>query len=56
MHEILHVIGLCPDSFAHIDLSDLIFANYQSIPYINFNTIKYYVTKRTGSRKVSTNK
>jgi hypothetical protein len=55
MHELLHVIGFCPDSFAHIDLSDLIFANYQSIPYININTIKYYATKRFRSRKATTN-
>jgi hypothetical protein len=55
MHEILHIIGLCPDSFAHFDLSDLILANYQNIPYINLNTIKQYVTERVSSRRSSTN-
>ena len=25
MHEILHLIGLCPDSFAHPDLLDIDF-------------------------------
>jgi len=31
MHEILHIIGLCPDSFAHPDLIDIFIANYESI-------------------------
>ena len=28
MHEVLHLIGLCPDNVSHIDLMDLIFTNY----------------------------
>ena len=28
MHEVLHLIGLCPDSTSHLDLLDLIFSNY----------------------------
>ena len=31
MHEILHIIGLCPDNFTHPDLLDVIVANYESI-------------------------
>ena len=31
MHEILHIIGLCPDSFAHPDLIDIFIANYEGI-------------------------
>ena len=31
MSEILHVIGLCPDSISHLDILDLIIANYQTI-------------------------
>ena len=31
MHEILHIIGLCPDSFTHPDLLDIIVANYEGI-------------------------
>jgi len=31
MHEILHVIGLCPDHFAHINLIDIFVANYESL-------------------------
>ena len=31
MHEILHIIGLCPDSCTHPDLLDVIVANYESI-------------------------
>ena len=56
MHELLHIVGLCPDSFTHFDLSDLVVANYQNLSYININTIKYYVTKCISSRRVSTNK
>ena len=29
--EILHAIGLCPDSIAHIDLMDFVIANYTQI-------------------------
>jgi hypothetical protein len=31
MHEILHIIGLCHDSFTHPDLIDIFIANYESI-------------------------
>ena len=31
MHEILHIIGLCPDNFTHPDLLDIIVANYEGI-------------------------
>jgi hypothetical protein len=55
MHEILHFIGLCPDSFAHFDLLDLFVANYPNLSYIDLNTIKYYVTKRIPSRRATTN-
>ena len=34
MHEILHVIGLCPDSFMHIDLIDIFVANYDNLIHI----------------------
>ena len=34
MHEILHVIGLCPDNFMHIDLIDIIVANYETIVHV----------------------
>ena len=53
MHEVLHLIGLCPDSFAHIDLIDVFVANYENITYINPIQIlknKKYVTKRRFSR------
>jgi hypothetical protein len=29
--EILHLLGLCPDTFAHIDLMDIVIANYNQI-------------------------
>ena len=53
MHEVLHIIGLCPDSFAHIDLIDVIVANYENITYINPIQIlkkQKYVIKRRFSR------
>ena len=28
MHEVLHLLGLCPDSMSHPDLLDFIFSNY----------------------------
>ena len=34
MHEILNIIGLCPDSFSHIDLIDIFVANYENLTYI----------------------
>ena len=34
MHEILHVIGLCPDNFMHIDLIDIFIANYDNLIHI----------------------
>ena len=49
MHEVLHVIGLCPDSFAHIDLIDVLVANYENITYIKPIQIlkkQKYVAKR----------
>ena len=50
MHEILHVIGLCPDSFAHFDLMDVLVANYENLTYIKpKQIIKQYVTKRRQS-------
>jgi hypothetical protein len=45
MHELLHVIGLCPDSFSHINIASLVVANQQFISDIQIKTIKDYVTK-----------
>ena len=28
MHEIFHIIGLCPDSLTHLDLSDIFIVYY----------------------------
>ncbi len=51
MHEVLHIIGLCPDNFAHLDLMDIVVANYENLTYIKpKQTIKQYVTKRRWSR------
>lgn len=41
MQELLHIIGLCPDSISHVDVLDLIIANYQTTIEI-FNLFKYY--------------
>lgn len=53
MHELLHIIGLCPDSFAHLDLLDFLVANYNNIVDFNINQIKTYVTKRRPNYRVS---
>lgn len=37
MHEVLHIIGLCPDSVTHFDLIDLIVVNYENLMYIKTN-------------------
>ena len=51
MHEVFHIIGLCPDSFAHPDLLDVVVANYENLVYIKpKQIIKQYVTKRRWSR------
>lgn len=47
MHELLHIVGLCPDSVSHVDLIDLIVANYESLSYIKLKQIKNYVIKFT---------
>lgn len=43
MHELLHIIGLCPDNLGHLDLLDLVVANYESLLYINLKKEKGYV-------------
>ena len=56
MHEVLHIIGLCPDSFAHFDLIDFIVANYENLTYIKPKLIKSYVTKRRQSSLITQHK
>ena len=59
MHEVLHIIGLCPDSMAHFDLLDLIVANNPIIGYvnvINFQNLKLNVIKRLRGRTATSNK
>lgn len=42
MHEILHFIGLCPDSLSHIDLIDIFICHHNQ--FINIvNTILKWV-------------
>lgn len=53
MHELIHIIGLCPDSLSHTDLLDLILAKYQISPYININNYLKHVIKRRSNYKVS---
>lgn len=53
MHELLHIIGLCPDSFSHANLASLVVANQEIISDIKIKTIKEYVTECiAGSRPV----
>jgi intergrase/recombinase len=56
IHELTHIIGLCPDTLAHIDLIDFAVANYQTFADIKIKTIKNYVAERIRSRKTTTNK
>ena len=42
MHEILHFIGLCPDSITHYDLTDFLMLHAKDFTtYVN-NT-RYYI-------------
>lgn len=41
MYDILHIVGLCPDSASHYDLIDFTVANYQNIVDIVAKYIKY---------------
>ncbi len=40
--ELLHFLGLCPDSLSHIDILDLVFVNY----YENISLLKLYLKTR----------
>jgi hypothetical protein len=44
MHEILHVIGLCPDSLSHLDLIDLFINQYVEIINLLINCKSYVVS------------
>ncbi len=52
MHEVLHFIGLCPDSFSHTNLIEMVITNYQTVIDLLNTNIKGYVTKLTTSRDV----
>lgn len=56
MHELIHIIGICPDNISHLDLIDLAVGNYQYIVDIKIKTIKSYVTERIRSRTTTSNK
>lgn len=45
MHEILHVVGLCPDSFAHFDLSDVFIVYYSEMIWY-FETFYLYLRNK----------
>ena len=56
MHELIHIMGICPDNISHLDLIDLAVGNYQYIADIKIKTIKSYVTERIRSRITTSNK
>ena len=56
MHELIHIIGICPDNISHLDLIDLAVGNYQYIADIKIKTIKSYVTERIRGRVTTSNK
>ena len=51
MHEVLHFIGLCPDHFAHINLIDVIVANYESLTHLNFKLIIKSICQKKYSKR-----
>jgi len=36
MSEILHLIGLCPDSLSHVDILDIVSTNWNQLQIIGF--------------------
>ena len=56
MHELIHIIGICPDNISHLDLIDLAVGNYQYIADIKIKTINSSVTERIRSRTTTSNK
>ena len=54
MHDILHIIGLCPDSFSHTNLIEMVVTNYQTVIDLLNSNIKGYVAKFTTSRSALT--
>jgi hypothetical protein len=55
MHEILHIIGLCPDSLSHTSLIEIVVTNCQTIQDLLNSNIKSYVIKFTPSSRASAN-
>jgi len=55
MHEILHIIGLCPDSFSHTSVIEMAVTNFQTIQDLLNSNIKNYVIKLTPSSRTSAN-
>jgi hypothetical protein len=55
MHEVLHFIGICPDSFSHTNLIEVVVTNYQTINDLINTNIKSYVTKFTSGIRISGN-
>ena len=55
MHEILHIIGLCPDSFSHTSVIEVVVTNCQTIQDLLNSNIKSYVIKFTPSSRASAN-
>ena len=53
MHEILHIIGLCPDSFSHTSVIEVVVTNYQTIHDLLNSNIKNYVIKLAPSSRTS---
>lgn len=44
MHDIFHILGLCPDNLSHLDILDLIMYNYNGF----ITTIKNIIFFRYG--------
>lgn len=55
MHELLHFIGLCPDSFTHTNLIETVITNYQTIVEILNTNVKGYAIKFISGRGAASN-
>ena len=43
MHELFHIIGICPDTLTHPHLIGIFIVSYQNILSSNYRNIKQYI-------------
>lgn len=53
--EFLHLIGLCPDHFFHVNFLDIFLSNYtENIWFLQKNILHLCIIKRKWQQKVNT--